>query len=47
MTKTERQGYDAQRAGVVWWNNPHTSGSRAAYQWDRGHTLARRAVKLG
>lgn len=37
-------GFKAQRAGVVWWNNPWPSGSRAAYAWDIGHTAGRRCV---
>lgn len=34
-------GYAAARQGVKWWNNPHPSGSAAAYQWDQGHTRRR------
>lgn len=38
-----QSGFAAQRAGVKWWQNPHESGSRAAYQWDQGHTAARKS----
>lgn len=34
-------GLAAQKAGVTWWNNPHESGSAAAYAWDNGHTIGR------
>ncbi|UTU07712.1 hypothetical protein CcrC1_gp521 [Caulobacter phage C1] len=44
MTSLQRAGYEAQRAGVKWWHNPHPSGSPAAYQWDEGHTFARRSI---
>lgn len=42
MTALQRAGFAAHRRGVKWWNNPHRAGSPAAYQWDQGHTLARR-----
>ena len=41
MKKLEKEGLAAQRAGVVWWNNPHESGSLAAKEWDDGHTVGR------
>ncbi|AXQ69590.1 hypothetical protein HOU03_gp008 [Caulobacter phage CcrSC] len=41
MTALEKRGYKAAQAGVKWWNNPHPSGSPAAYQWDKGHTRHR------
>jgi len=34
-------GAEAHKAGVKWWENPHPSGSVAAFQWDTGHTMAR------
>lgn len=45
MNAIERQGFEAQRNGVVWWNNPFRSGSVEAFQWDRGHTLARQSSR--
>lgn len=38
-------GVEAELAGVKWWQNPNPSGSVAAYQWDQGHTDARRLRK--
>lgn len=35
-------GVEAERAGTKWWHNPNPSGSAAAYEWDKGHTDARR-----
>jgi hypothetical protein len=35
-------GFDAERAGVKWWENPHEGGSVEACHWDAGHTGARR-----
>lgn len=35
-------GYEAQGAGFKWWNNPHPSGSVSSYEWDNGHSAARR-----
>lgn len=41
QAEIEAAGAAACRAGVKWWNNPHPSGSVAAYQWDTGHTRVR------
>lgn len=38
-------GYNAEQAGVDSWQNPHRSGSVAAYEWDAGHTGAHRLRK--
>ena len=37
-------GYDAARKNIKWWKNPHKSGSKEAYEWDKGHTQFRRSV---
>ncbi len=37
-----QQGAKDCEGGVKWWENPHPSGSVAAYQWDKGHTSIRR-----
>lgn len=36
------EGTKAHALGVKWYNNPHEAGSVAAYDWDKGHTIARR-----
>lgn len=40
------EGRAAFASGAKWWNNPHESGSTAAYDWDQGHTFARKAAAL-
>jgi len=42
-TPNHRAGHDAHHAGVKWWENPHKSGSPEAYDWDAGHSIARKA----
>ena len=37
----EGQGYAAAWRGIPWWRCPYPAGSREAYAWDTGHTLAR------
>lgn len=41
LDEIEEAGYAAARAGIMWWNNPHPSGSVAASAWDKGHTRFR------
>lgn len=36
-----KAGHAAHLVGVPWQENPHPSGSREAYAWDGGHTIAR------
>jgi hypothetical protein len=38
------EGAKAHADGVKWWDNPYPSGSPAAYEWDKGHTAARRSA---
>lgn len=40
----EADGRRAARAGVMWWNNPHPSGSVKAGEWDAGHTAVRKGL---
>lgn len=38
-----QSGIEAHSQGVKWWQNPHNSGSKAAYVWANGHTHARQS----
>jgi hypothetical protein len=35
------EGEKAAKAGTKWHENPHPSGSKNAYEWDKGHTKVR------
>ena len=39
-------GFEAQRAGRLWSNNPHKSGSLEAGEWDKGHTVGRQLAAI-
>lgn len=43
QSKEFTAGAKACAGGVDWWNNPYPSGSTAAYEWDKGHTAARKS----
>lgn len=40
-TDEYNQGKSDAKSGKKWWKNPHPSGSKAAYEWDKGHTKVR------
>lgn len=42
--KAAKAGHAAAIAGIRWQDNPHPSGSREAYAWDGGHTIARHGL---
>jgi hypothetical protein len=42
LTPEYLAGTQAERDGIKWWNNPYPSGGVASYEWDKGHTGARR-----
>lgn len=42
MTNLYLEGFKAEQEGIKWWVNPYESGSVEAYEWDKGHTGARR-----
>lgn len=42
QTEAWTQGAKAKYEGIEWWKNPYPSGSVVAYEWDQGHTAARK-----
>jgi len=43
MNEINREGFDACKKGVDWFENPYPSGSCEAWQWDWGHQICWRA----
>lgn len=41
-TQIFKAGYEAEKGGVRWYQGPHKGGSIEAYEWDQGHTVARK-----
>lgn len=47
MSDIWKEGLAAEKAGIVWWNNPYPAGSKCAGEWDDGHTKARQVRAAG